>query len=156
MSIMRKPLIILSLLLTFGFISCQKNTVFREFKKFDNYTWGRFDKITFTIPIEDEGITADIALSIRHLDQYPYDNLPMNIILTTPTGEERIIEKSMVLKDEYGNFKGNVAGSYWDQEEVLWTRFIFNKSGNYTIELENLNPRPGIPALVDIGLIVRK
>lgn len=146
----------LTLFLILGFISCQKNTVFREFQKFDNYTWGRFDKIKFTIPIEDEGTIADIVLSIRHLEQFPYDDLPMNIILSTPTGEERIIEKIMVLKDEDGNFKGSVAGSYWDQEEVLWNKFIFNKSGNYIIELENLNPRPGIPALVDIGIIVRK
>jgi len=153
---MRKPLIIFTLIFAFGFISCQKKTVYREFHQFDNYTWGRFEKVTFTFPVEAEGITADISLSIRYLEQYPYDDLPMNIILTTPTGEERIIEKTMVLKDKDGKFKGSVAGSYWDQKEVLWKGFYFNKTGIYTVELENLNPRPGIPALVDIGLLVKK
>ncbi len=137
-------------------LSCQGSTVFREFQKFENYTWGRFDKIIFNIPIEDEGIIADITLSIRYLEQYPYVDLPMNIILSTPSGEERIIEKTIMIKDTDGNFKGTVAGSYWDLEELLWDNFIFTKPGNYVIEIENLNPRPGIPALVDIGLIVKK
>lgn len=153
---MRKPLITYSFLITIVLLSCQGSTVFREFRKFENYTWERFDKITFNIPIEEEGIIADINLSIRYLEQYPYVDLPMNIILSTPTGEERIIEKTMIIKDVDGNFKGKVAGSYWDLEELLWGNFIFNKTGNYTVEIENLNPRPGIPALVDIGLIVKK
>ncbi len=153
---MRKSLITQSLLISIVLLSCQGSTVFREFRKFENYTWERFDKITFNIPIEEEGIIADINLSIRYLEQYPYVDLPMNIILSTPSGEERIIEKTVIMKDADGTFKGKVAGSYWDLEELLWDNFIFNKTGNYTVEIENLNPRPGIPALVDIGLIVKK
>lgn len=136
--------------------SCQKKTIFREFHEFENYQWGRFDKLKFEISIEEEGINADIILAVRHLEVYPYDDLPMNLILTTPTGEERIIEKTIVLKDESGKFKGSVAGSYWDQEEVLWKNFYFNHKGTYILELENLNPRPSIPGLVDLGLIVKK
>lgn len=153
---MRKPLILFTLIFAFGLSSCQKRTVYRQFHEFDNYTWGRFDKVTFTFPVEEDGITADITLSIRYLEQYPYDDLPMNIILTTPSGEERIIERIVKLKDENGKFKGSIAGSYWDQKEVLWKGFYFNRVGIYNIEFENLNPRPGIPALVDIGLIIKK
>lgn len=153
---MRKLLILSVLVAATAFTSCQKINLYREFHKFDNFTWGRFDKVKFTFPIEEEGAVADIVLSVRYLDQYPYKDLPMNIILTTPTGEERIIEKTVLIKDDNNEFRGSVAGSYWDVEEVLWKNFIFNKPGNYTIELENLNPRPGIPALVDLGLLVKK
>ena len=62
---MRKSLITQSLLISIVLLSCQGSTVFREFRKFENYTWERFDKITFNIPIEEEGIIADINLSIR-------------------------------------------------------------------------------------------
>ncbi len=136
--------------------SCQKNDVYREFHKFDNYTWGRFDKVKFDIPIDEQGLNADIILSVRYLEQFPYEILPINIVLTTPSGEERIVEKEIRIKDESNAFRGSVAGSYWDIDETLWKSFYFNQKGTYTIELENIHPRPGVPALVDLGLTVRR
>jgi len=136
--------------------SCQKGVVYKEFHKFDNYTWKRFDKVTFSIPVEEAGLNADIVFTIRHITQYPYNNLPVSIILTTPSGEERIVEKDIILKDETGEFKGSVAGDLWDYEEILWPGFQFNETGNYTIEFENLIPKMGIPGLADVGLYLKK
>lgn len=153
---MRRSTLLLALISMIILASCQKKTVFREFHEFENYQWGRFDKVRFEIPIEEEGISADIILAVRHLEVYPYNDLPMNLILTTPGGEERILEKTIILKDESGKFKGSVAGSYWDQEEVVWKSFYFNRKGTYVLELENLNPRPAIPGLVDLGLLIKK
>lgn len=136
--------------------SCQKGVVYKEFHKFDNYTWGRFDKVSFEIPVEEEKISADIVFTIRHITQYPYDNLPVNVILTTPSGEERIMEKDIALKDGENKFKGSVAGDLWDYEEVLWNDFSFTEKGTYTLEFENLIPKMGIPGLVDVGVILRK
>lgn len=145
-------------LILFGIIasSCQKRTVYREFRNFKNYTWERFDKITFEIPVDDADFTADIILSLRHLEEFQYAELPVNVIFTLPSGEERIVEKRIWLKDENGQFKGSVAGSLWDYDEVLWKSFHFNQEGTYTIEIENLIPKVGTPFLVDIGLTVRK
>lgn len=136
--------------------SCSNKNIYREFHEFDNYTWNRFDKITFTIPVDDEGVVADIILSVRLLDQFPYDEIPLSIIMKTSSGEERIIEKTIKLKDDKGEFIGSVAGSYWDVEEVLWKSFIFNNKGDYTIEIENYYPHPAMAAIVDIGLTVKK
>ncbi|HLO92516.1 MAG: hypothetical protein ACM3ME_00455 [Chloroflexota bacterium] len=152
---MRKLILILAVLSVIGFTSCKRN-IYREFHEFENYQWGRFDKITFKFSVKDDGTMADIILSVRHLEQFPYDKLPVNIIMTLPSGEERIVEKEISLKDQQGKFIGEVAGSYWDVQEVLWKGFFFNKAGEYTIELENLNPRPAIPYIVDLGLIVKK
>jgi len=145
----RTFLIIISLL---TLASCQKGLVYKDFHKFDNYTWSRFDKVRFEIPIEEAGITADIIFTIRHITQYPYDNLPVNIILTTPSGEERIIEKDILLYDADGEFKGSVAGDLWDFEETIWPQFYFTEKGKYIVEFENLIPKTGIPGLADIGV----
>ncbi len=135
--------------------SCQRGVIYKEFHKFDNYTWARFDKVTFSIPVENAGTTADIVFTIRHITQYPYKNLPVNIILTTPSGEERIIKKDIRLKDENEEFKGKVAGDLWDVEEVLWPAFYFTEAGTYTLEFENLIPKMGIPGLADIGIYLK-
>jgi gliding motility-associated lipoprotein GldH len=137
-------------------LSCQRGVIYKEYHKFDNYTWKRFDKVSFSMAVEDAGTTADIVLTIRHITQYPYDNLPVNIILTTPSGEERIIEKDIRLKDENGEFKGDVAGDLWDVEEILWSGFYFTEAGTYKLELENLIPKMGIPGLADIGVYLKK
>ena len=152
---MKNILYFLALLLLMT-TSCQKKKVYQERHKFENYTWQRFDKITFNIPIEKNGTTGDIVLTIRHITQYPYPNLPMYIILNTPSGEERILEKDIRLLDLDGNFKGEVAGDLWDVEETLWPGFNFTEAGSYTIELENLIPKMGIPGLVDVGIYVKK
>ncbi len=150
-----KRIFLSAILLTLAF-SCQKGIIYKEYHKFDNYTWKRFDKVSFSIAVEHPGTTADIVLTIRHITQYPYDNLPVNIILTTPSGEERIIEKDIRLKDENGEFKGDVAGDLWDVEEILWKDFYFTEVGTYKMELENLVPKMGIPGLADIGVYLKK
>ena len=136
--------------------SCQQKKVYQERHKFDNYTWQRFDKLTFNIPIEKSGTTGDIVLTTRHITQYPYPNLPLYIILNTPSGEERILEKDIYLLDLEGNFKGDAAGDLWDVEETLWPRFYFTEAGTYTIEIENLIPKMGIAGLVDVGIYVKE
>lgn len=151
---MNRTILLLISLITL--VSCQKSVVYKEYHKFDNYTWGRFEKVRFEIPIEEAGITADIVLSVRHITQYPYDNLPVNIILTTPSGEERIMQKDFMLKDAEGEFKGSVAGDLWDFEETLWPRFLFTEKGMYILEFENLIPKMGIPGLDDMGVKVVK
>lgn len=151
---MTRTILILISLLTLS--SCQKGLVYKEYHKFDNYTWGRFDKVRFEIPVKDAGLTADIVFTIRHITQYPYDNLPVNIILTTPSGEERIMEKDILLKGANGEFKGSVAGDLWDFEETIWPQFYFTEKGKYVVEFENLIPKTGIPGMVDIGVKVKE
>ena len=146
------PFLLLLLIAT----SCQKTKIYQERHIFNNYTWQRFDKLTFDIPIEKGGTTGDIVLTIRHITQYPYPNLPVYIVLNTPSGEERILDKDFYLLDMDGNFKGDVAGDLWDVEEMLWPGFYFTEAGTYTIQLENLIPKMGIPGLVDVGIYVKR
>lgn len=146
-------LLFLSLLLL---NSCRPGQIYREYHKFDNYTWNRFDKIKFEIPIEEAGTTGDIVMTIRHITQYPYPNLPVNVILNTPGGEERILEKEIRIKDDEGKFRGSVAGDLWDVEEILWPSFYFTETGIYSVELENLIPKVGLAGLMDIGIYVEK
>ncbi|MBK6344924.1 MAG: gliding motility lipoprotein GldH [Bacteroidales bacterium] len=148
--------ILLSIFVLSILVSCQKGVTYKEFHKFDNYVWDRFEKVKFNIPVEEAGMKADIVFTIRHITQYPYDNLPVNVILTTPSGEERIVEKDIRLKNDKGEFTGSVAGDLWDFEEILWPGFQFNEAGNYTVEFENLIPKMGIPGLADIGICLRK
>ena len=150
----KRFLILLAALLML--LSCRPGRIYQEFHKFENYTWKRFDKVKFDVAIKEAGITGDIVFTIRHITQYPYPNLPVNVILTTPSGEERILELDIRLKDYNDKFIGSVAGDLWDVEEVLWPSFYFTEAGVYRVEFENLIPKMGIPGLVDVGLYVKK
>ena len=143
---MKNILYLLALLLLVT-TSCQQKKIYQDRHQFNNYTWQRFDKITFNIPIEKSSTTADIVLTVRHITQYPYPNLPMYIIMHTPSGEERILEKDIQLIDTTGNFKGDVAGDLWDVEEALWPNFYFTEAGTSTLEFENLIPIGGFSLL---------
>jgi len=135
---------------------CNKSVIYKEYHTFENYTWPRFEKIRFTIPVETAGTTADIVFTLRHITQYPYPDLPVNIVMTTPSGEERVLEKDIRLTDDKGEFTGDVAGDLWDYETPLWPSFYFADKGNYTVEIEVIIPKVEIPGLVDVGLYVNK
>ncbi len=147
---------ILPLLLLVSLFACKPGRIYESYHKFDKYTWNRFDKVRFNIPVEEGGITGDIVFTVRHITQYPYPNLPVNVILYTPSGEERIKELDIILKDSTGKFTGSVAGDLWDEEVVLWPQFYFTEAGEYILEFENLIPKMGIPGLVDVGVYVKK
>jgi gliding motility-associated lipoprotein GldH len=134
--------------------ACQRRTVYRDFKEFKNYTWNKTDEFSFNIPIKQDKLTANISLAIRHVGEYPFDDLPLAAILTTPGGEVITVEKVINLKNENGEFKGDVAGNLYDVDEILWKEYNFDSPGTYIIKLRNIMPRERIPGLVDIGIIV--
>lgn len=143
---------LLSLLILTG--ACQKRTLYREFKEFKNYVWNKPDKISFEIPIKNQGQIANVILTVRHVGQYPFNNLPVKVNLITPKGETTTLEKDINLKDEKGEFKGDVAGNLYDVEELLWKEIEFKEAGTYTIILNNSMQRDRIPGLVDVGIKV--
>lgn len=134
--------------------ACQKRTLYREFKEFKNYVWNKPDKISFEIPIKKQGQLANVIFTVRHVGQYPFDNLTIEVNLTTPKGETITLEKEINLKDDKGEFKGDVAGNLYDVEEILWKEIELKDAGTYTITVENIMQRDRIPGLVDIGIKV--
>jgi gliding motility-associated lipoprotein GldH len=151
-----KTRIALLILSTAMFLSCGKGRVFEEHRKLPDYNWQRFNNIIFEADIEDVEASYNIFIAIRHVTNYPFKNLVLTSIMTTPGGEERFLDHDLRIRDDNGKPLGNGMGDIWDINIPIRKNFRFNKPGRLIIEFENRMPRPVTQGIMEVGLIIEK
>ena len=152
---MRKLVIILGILLV-TFSSCNKNKIYEKRLEFENYTWNRLKPLFFDISISDIKSEYNIYFTLRHITQYPYDKLKINLTITSPSGDERTTVHNFIVKDADGKFTGEGTGDLWDIKLLVKGNISFNKPGVYKIQIDNLMDYFDVVGLVDFGVIVEK
>jgi len=149
--------LILVLTLAVAFISCNQNSgpVYEKYLKMQNYNWDRFDQKNFEVSAEDIGKNYDIAFILRHTAQFAYDNLPVYIILTTPSGIEQIREITIPVR-ENGKMSADSTGSVHEVRTLLWENISLAEKGKYKISIENMIPKIQTEGIDEIGIVVTK
>ncbi len=146
---------ILMLALAVCAISCDKGPVYENYLKMKNQTWDRFDQKLFEIPVKDIDKSYDIAISVRNTVQFAYDDLPAYVILTTPSGEERMREISVPVRNN-GKMLGTANGNVYEARMVLWKNILISEKGNCKISIENMIPKIQTEGIESIGIIVTR
>jgi gliding motility-associated lipoprotein GldH len=147
--------LILVLTLAIALISCNQNNgpAYEKYLKMKDNTWDRFDQKLFEIPGQEVEKSFDITLVIRHAAQFPYDKLPVYIILTTPAGLEQIRETSIPVR-ENGKMSSDSTGSVREIRTLLWENVSLAEKGKYKISIENMIPKIQTEGIDDIGIVV--
>ncbi len=136
--------------------SCSDNRmVFERNHRFEQKTWDRFNQILFNFPIEDTSATYNISLVVKPEAQFEYTTLPVYVILATPSGEERMNEVKVKMK-EGDKFIGAEEGKPVVISTVLWKDLKISEKGNCKLSIENMIPKIQTLGLSEIGLIVEK
>ena len=148
---MKKIANFLAILLLLIVSACSKNHDYVIYHKFKEQTWARFNVLKFEIPVNATEKTYDISLFVSHSRVYEYDTLGFNMIMTTPSGEERIKEYNLEIKRKDGRFTGQCNNDSCDVS-VMLKRDITLSPGTLTLEIENLVPRLEIKGLLGIGI----
>jgi gliding motility-associated lipoprotein GldH len=149
---MKKTLILSSFLFIIFLSGCHKNNDIVQYHKFNNRIWNRFEKITFDIPILDIEKRYNVYFFAHHTKDYEYDNLEFNMIMNTPSGEERIKEYKFLLKDKTGGFTGNCTSDSCESIIPLKKGLKLEKKGMLRIEIEVLVPHLEINYLLGVGI----
>jgi gliding motility-associated lipoprotein GldH len=142
-------------LTAFSFISCNNGPVFEKYLKMKDSVWDRFSMKIFEIPIEDVGKNYDISLIVRNTDKFEYDKLPVYVILTTPSGEERMREINIPIR-ENGKMLGEPKEKSFEVKTILWKEILFSDKGNCKISIENIIPKIQTEGIDEIGIVVTK
>jgi len=149
---MNKRYLLYGFLILLLFSGCKKSNEILSYHKFKDQTWSRFDKITFNIPIIDVDKQYDVYFFANHTKNYEFDNLRFNMIMTTPSGEERIKDYKFMLKNTTGGFVGECRGDSCTASIVLRKGMSIEKIGMLRIEIETLVPRLQIENILGIGI----
>lgn len=158
---MKSSKLLLSIFLFFTIVvssvSCDNSpiTVFEKYLKMNNYAWDRFDQKIFEIPVEDASENYDITFVMHCTEQFSYKDLPLYIIFTAPSGQERIQEVTIPIR-ENSKMIGVPQGKIFENRIVLWKDLNIAEKGKCKISIENMIPKIQIKGIDEIGIVVTK
>ena len=147
--------IILLASFSFTFSSCNRGPVFEKYLKMKNSIWDRFDQKFFEFPVEGTGKSYDITFVIRNNVQFQYDDMPVYVILTTPSGEERMREVSVPVRKN-GKMIGLQNLNSFESRTILWRNINIADKGKCKISIENMIPKIQTEGIDEIGILVTR
>jgi len=143
------------LLILISLVSCSRGPVFEKYFTFQNNTWDRFNQIHFNFPVEDTESVYTISLILKPSRDFEYPSMPVYIILQTPSGEERMDEVKVQVKQ--GNtFIETEKDQPLLYKTVLWKELTITEKGNCKLSIENMVPKIQTLGLEQIGILVEK
>jgi gliding motility-associated lipoprotein GldH len=148
---MKKIVFSLGVLMILAVFGCSDNNDVIVYHKFNNQIWTRFDILSFKIPVNPSEKTYDVSLFVHHTAEFEFDYLDFNMIMTTPSGEERINEYKVPIKKKDGGFIGKFERNSCEVTIALKKEIKLTK-GFLSLEIENLVPRLQVKGLVGVGI----
>jgi gliding motility-associated lipoprotein GldH len=149
MKTIKSLLVLLSVILLF---SCTGDKHFEQAHNFNEATWHRFDILSFDLPIKNTTNEHTIQAIIRHTDKLEHDRIPLHFIMTFPSGEERIWEQTLVIRDRDGNLQGVWKDGLYEVVVPVRTRMRFREAGNCNITVEQIIPKYDTQGIASFGL----
>ncbi len=153
MSLTNKYLNFSYILIMFSIISCNKNRVFHEVKKFEDFKWGKSEKVHFEIPISQIDTEYKLLLNLRYIEGFPYKYLHLNIEITPPDGKIETNELTIEIISDSKQYIGDGAGSYWDLDFEI-QGYNIDQIGKYKISFEHAMEEEILNWTNEVGLSV--
>ena len=152
-SIMKKYFVF-AVLLIFTLAGCQQDNSVSQIRNFTDSTWQRFDFLNFDFQIEETDETYDIMVLLRTTEDFPSQSLIINLVMNLPSGEERIREYKLEVKDDDGEMLGEKKAGYYERFISIRKEMKFSEPGLLKFEIENLMSKYYTPGVAEIGIVL--
>ncbi len=133
------------LVLSAGFISCDRMMVYDDFRRIDNGSWAWDDPAEFTFSISDTSGFHDVQIHLRHFTEYPMSNLYLFLHMTGPSGQEMTDTLQMILAENSGEWIGRGVGNIREIGYLYRKNTRFPEPGEYSISIEQAMRLPELP-----------
>jgi hypothetical protein len=104
---------------------------------FPNQVWNRFEPVNITFSISAPQKPYDVWVELSVMDGFEVDRVPFEMVMTSPDGQENIINKVFVIKNKEGQHIGSVYGDAWTVRQALYSGKEFLQAGEYTVTIQN-------------------
>lgn len=145
-----KHIVYVSILLLLVSSSCSnKKPVYEQTMHFPDYQWNRFHIVEFNPEIKKLKKPYDMKLAITYTENYPYETIPVNTVLTYPNGQKNILRYVFLVKDKNG-FIGTVDGNKRSIEATIHSNKQLPETGIYTFTVQQLTQYYDLENIVSV------
>ena len=111
------------------FISCN-NSIFNDYKTFENQTWNADSSVIFSYSVSDTTCKNKVVIKVRHTTNYEFQNL----FLFAKT--EKTDTAELMLANKEGKWLGKGIGDVREVEFMYRKNKVFHKKGDFIFEIE--------------------
>jgi gliding motility-associated lipoprotein GldH len=150
---MRKLVFVFGLFLFF-LSGCGKDKSQSQLVNFDGNTWQRFNYLNFEFPVVADETTWDFLVVLRINEDFPSQALVFNLVMNMPSGEERIRDFKINVRDKQDNMLGEKKAGYFEYFLPVRSEVRFFETGNLIFEIESLMTKYNTPGVVEFGIVL--
>lgn len=144
-------LVAIIVVLIFG-PGCSGGKKFEQIHHFPGATWHRFDILAFDLPIKNTTAEYTVYAIMQYTDDFGHDRIPLHFIMNTPSGEERIWEQTIVVRDKDGDHTGKRKDGIYELIVPVRSRLQSTVAGTCHITVEQYIPKYDTQGIVSFGL----
>lgn len=143
-----------SLLLAFS--ACDSNKVYESYTSLPDKGWPADKPVTFKVEIEDTMQACNVHLMVRHMPQYPFQNLYVLLDTKFPDGSLSTDSVQFMLFNAAGETLSDCAGDLCDARFMFRNHVRFPQAGNYEFIMRHAmrvdQYRGVLPFVLDVGI----
>lgn len=136
-------------------VSCSTNIVSSAHHDLPENGWAMTDTICLPLDVTDTTRAYDLALFLRHTDQYTYQNLWCFLQAADSLCPLQADTVLACLADDRGQWLGTRAGRYYSGFVTIERGLLFPHAGTYTFAIVHGMRDSLIYGIADIGLELR-
>lgn len=128
---------IIFILLLFSFTACDNQRVYEKWVDVEDFVWSQDSSYVFEFDITDSLALYNVNFGLRHLNQYPYQNI---WLLSTLEGPDSLVYSDTiqyVLADEHGMWYGKRSAGINNYVKRMYSALPFIHTGHYKITLSH-------------------
>ncbi|MFN0213006.1 MAG: gliding motility lipoprotein GldH [Saprospiraceae bacterium] len=142
--------------LIFSLTACGPSYLFDEEKTIPNGQWAYRDTLDFKFNVSDTSAIYNILVDFVYADSFPNQNIYVKFYTLFPDGRRLSKPLSFDFFDPIGNPAGKCSGDECRAQISIQQNAFFQKTGDYTITLEQYGRLDPLPGIIKVGLSVEK
>ena len=133
---------ILFILLMVLVISCDKRSIFDQYKAVGN-AWHKDSIISFTLPKLDPKKSFNMYVNVRDNDNYPFNNLFLIVSLEQPNHQIKVDTLEYQMTNPDGTLLGDGFSDIKENKLFYKNKVNFTQKGIYKIHIKQANRQTG-------------
>jgi gliding motility-associated lipoprotein GldH len=141
------------------FSSCQSINLYEKDVAIPHHAWQGAFKPSFKFNINDTTSSYQVFITLRHNDQYDFNNIWINLYIKAPGDSVKKVQYELPLATNERGWMGTAMDDLYEHRIALTPqneRFYFKKPGEYTFTIEQIMREDPLNHIMNVGLRIEK